>query len=225
MVMQAEATRLSLRSLSDEEVVRRVRAGERELFEVLMRRHNQRIYRAVRSILKDEAEAEDAMQEAYVRAFVNLSQFDGAAAFSTWLVRIAINEALGRLRRRGRARLVADAAGSAEQTMGPIDPERSAGARELARLVEEAVDRLPEQQRVPFVLREVEALPTAEAAACLGISEEALKVRLHRARATLRTALLDSVGAATCRAFPFGAERCDRVVAAVLARIQVPGAS
>src|SRR6266540_2694322 len=157
----------ALSALSDGEVVRRVRAGDTALFEVLMRRHNQRVYRAVRSMLKDEREVEDAMQQAWLAAYAHLEQFAGASAFSTWLTRIAINEALARLRQRGRLDIVANVPEEevADMRTGG-DPERRAGDRELGRILEEAVDGLPAMYRSVFVLRELEGLSTSEAASC-----------------------------------------------------------
>ncbi len=204
---------------TDEELARRVARGETALFEVLLRRHDQRVYRTVRAILRDEAEAEDAMQQAWIAAYLHLADFEGSAPFSTWLVRIAANEALQRLRRRGP--VVAVPAGAEEERMDPHadDPEERAAAREAARLVERAVDRLPAHYRVVFVLREVEGLSTADTAAALGIGEDAAKVRLHRARALLRRGLEDVVDLGARDAFPFLAPRCNRMVAAVMGAI------
>jgi RNA polymerase sigma-70 factor (ECF subfamily) len=200
-------------ALPDDEVVRRVRSGDTALFEVVMRRHNQRLYRAVRAIVRDEAEAEDVMQHAYVQAFARLDQFDGRGGFAAWLTRIAVHEAFARLRRRARpAPFVRAQAGYAHVP----DPEHAAAAAELRRLLEAAIDRLPETQRVVFVLRDVEGRSTAETARVLGIRELAVRARLHRARALLRRELR---ACAAPSAFPFHAPRCDRVVAAVLARL------
>lgn len=218
MALTAEAARRTA-PLEDGEVVRRVRAGETALFEVLMRRHDRRVYRTVRSILRDEGEAEDAMQQAWLQAYLHLGEFEGTAAFSTWLVRIAANEALQRLRRRTRLAPVAD--GEGEETMDgrSEDPEERAAAREAVRLLERAVDRLPDHYRTVFVLRDVEGLSTTETAAALDIGEEAAKVRLHRARAMLRSALADVVGRAAGEAFQFLAPRCNRMVDAVMAAL------
>ncbi len=212
-------------ALPDEEVVRRVRAGERELFEILMRRYNQRLYRVARSILKDEAEAEDVMQQAYVNAYTHLGQFADRARFSTWLTRIAVYEALGRLRRRRRVREV-DVDSETEGTgatlaSGQPNPEQQALSGELRRLLETAVDALPGNSRAAFVLREVEGLSTAEAAECLGVREDVVKTRLHRARLLLRKELSERAGIVRQDAFAFHASRCDRVVAAVLARLRL----
>ncbi len=208
-------------ALPDEEVVRRVVAGETELFELLMRRNNQRVYRAVRSILRDEDEAEDAMQQAYVSAFLHLREFSGGSRFSTWLTRIALNEALGRVRRRRP--LVALDARTAEEpspmTDPPSTPERDAARRELGTLIERAIDGLPAIYRTVVLLRDVEGLSTSEAAEALGIAEEAVKTRLHRARAMLQERVASFVGEGLATAFPFYAPRCDRVVRAVMARV------
>jgi RNA polymerase sigma-70 factor (ECF subfamily) len=204
---------------TDAEVVRRVRAGERALFEVLLRRHDRRVYRTVRAILRDEDEVEDAMQQAWIQAYLHLGDFHGDAAFSTWLVRIAANEALQRLRRRGPLAAV-PSSGSEEDVMSPADdPEERAAAREALRLLERAVDALPPHHRLVFVLREVEGLSTAETAAALGIAEDAAKVRLHRARAALRGALEETLDGAAADAFPFHAPRCDRIAARVMEAI------
>jgi RNA polymerase sigma-70 factor (ECF subfamily) len=212
-------------AISDEEVVRRVRAGEHELFEILMRRYNQRLYRVARSIVKNEAEAEDVMQQAYVSAYTHLEQFAERARFSTWLTRIAVYEALGRLRRRRRVREV-EVAENEEMGVplrsGEPSPEQQALGGELRRLLEQAVDALPRTSRSAFVLREIEGLSTVEAAECLGVSDEVVKTRLHRARRQLRQELLDRAGIAGREAFAFHATRCDSIVSAVFARLALP---
>jgi RNA polymerase sigma-70 factor (ECF subfamily) len=209
--------------LSDGAVVDRVLSGETALFELLMRRHNQRLYRAARAILRDDAEAEDVMQQAYVNAYRHLRQFDGRAAFSTWLMRIAVNEAVARARRRGRyAPLDSDDRSRIEvavPTGSNLDPERLASSREIGALIEAAVDRLPDGQREVFVLRQIEEMSTAEVAESLGINEAVVKTRLFRARAALRRDLTARLEVATAGAFNFLGARCDRIVAAVLARI------
>jgi RNA polymerase sigma-70 factor, ECF subfamily len=211
-------------ALTDEQVVAMVLEGQTALFEVLMRRHNERIYRAARAVLRDEAEAEDVMQQAYVNAYTHLRQFDRRAKFSTWLTRIAVNEAISRARRRGRYEVldeqrepeIGDTAMAIHQE---FDPERQAFARELGALVEAAVDTLPDGHREVFMLRDVEGLSTAETGECLGVSEDVVKTRLSRARAALRRELFERVGVAASSAFTFQRPRCDRIVAAVMARI------
>jgi RNA polymerase sigma-70 factor, ECF subfamily len=209
--------------LSDQQVVVQVLDGQTAMFEVLMRRHNERVYRAARAIVRDDREAEDVMQQAYVNAYAHLRQFDGRAAFATWLSRIAVNEALTRVRRRGRFEaLDTDAPSTQELPMRSTstpDPERQAMSREMAALIETAIDRLPDGMREVFVLREVQGLDTAETAASLGISDDAVKTRLSRAKTALRRDLFERAGIAAQSAFSFHQSRCDRVVAAVFARI------
>ena len=210
-------------SLSDEQVVTQILAGHTALFEVLMRRHNERLYRAARAVLRDDAEAEDVMQQAYVSAYAHLRQFDGRSAFAIWLTRIAVNEAIRRARHRGRYQPLADDAVMLFPTVFPrrttLDPEKHAFTREMRVVLEAAVDALPDGYREVFMLREVEGLSTADTAQCLDVSESVVKTRLLRARAALRRDLIARVGAAAATSFAFLRPRCDRVVAAVLARI------
>jgi RNA polymerase sigma-70 factor (ECF subfamily) len=208
---------------TDAALIHQVLGGNTGLFELLMRRYNERIYRAARSIVRDESEAEDVMQQAYVNAFTHLRQFNGSAQFSTWLTRIAINEALARVRRRSRYEVFDEERSNVEPFMmhDPAEnPERQAFTHELRGLLEWAIDALPNGMREVFVLREVEGLTTAEVAACLGVSDDVVKTRLSRGRALLRRRLLERTGATTPEAFRFYRPRCDRVVANVLARIE-----
>ena len=209
--------------LSDEQVVTRVLAGETALFEILMRRYNQRLYRAARAILRDENEAEDVMQQAYVNAYGHLGQFDGRSKFSTWLTRIAVHEALARARRRGRYMTMdPENPPSIEfpaALAAPPDPERLAMARELGALMESAIDRLPDGTREVFVLRQLEGMRTDEVAETLSVSEAVVKTRLSRARGALRRDLYEHAGLAASDAFRFLGARCDRVVRAVLTQI------
>jgi RNA polymerase sigma-70 factor (ECF subfamily) len=209
-------------ALTDADIVARVRAGEHGLFEVLMRRHNQRLYRAARAILRDEAEVEDVLQQTYMNAFSHLHQFEARSQFSTWLTRILINEASHR--RRKQQRVSAVSAGldqrkkdliEAATASGP-DPEHRAYANELLRVLEEAIDSLPEAYRVVFVLRDVEGMSTGETAKTLGLGDEAVKTRLHRGRVMLRRLMTGRIGAVTADAFQFHAPRCDRLVATAL---------
>ncbi|HEY2747489.1 MAG TPA: RNA polymerase sigma factor [Polyangia bacterium] len=209
---------------TDEQIVTRVLAGDSALFELIMRRHNQRLFRAARAILRNEAEAEDAVQQAYISAFEHLDQFQGDAQLATWLTRIAIRAALARLRgikRRGETELELQPQEEAMSAHRPSaeTPEQQVATRELTRIVENAVDELPEIYRLVFVMREVQQLSTAEAAACLEVSEDVIKIRLHRAKAMLRDAMSSQVDAAAAEAFAFLGARCDRIVAAVLSRI------
>ncbi len=207
--------------LSNEQIVEKVLTGQTALFEVLMRRHNERLYRSARAIVKDESEAEDVMQQAYVNAYSHLRQFDGRSQFSTWLTRIAIHEALARARRRGRYISM-----DLEQTPSlPFvtsmasnpDPERLAFSRELGALMESVIDRLPDGAREVFILRTVEGMSTEEVAAALDVSEAVVKTGLSRARATLRRDLSAQTEAVAPNTFRFLRPRCGRVVAAVLA--------
>ena len=208
-------------ALSDEEIVNRVVDGQTALYEVLMRRHNERVYRAARSIVRDEDEAEDVMQQAYVNAYVNLRQFDRRAKFSTWLTKIAINEALGRARKRGRYDAVdfTEEENQAVERQPSNNPEHEAFAGELRSLLEASIDELPDGLREVFMLREVDGLNTAETADCLGVSEDVVKTRLSRSRAALRSQLAERAGILAPDAFRFQQPRCDRIVAAVFARI------
>jgi RNA polymerase sigma-70 factor (ECF subfamily) len=208
---------------TDNEIVERVKAGDTALYEIIMRRYNQRLYRVARAILRDDAESEDVMQDAYVRAYEHLDQFAGRAQFSTWLTRIAVHEALARLRLRTRNPQLDDIDDDGEPSMNLAatspGPEENVSRAETRHLLEEAVLGLPEQYRIVVTLRDIEELSTTETAAALDLTEENVKVRLHRGRALARNLLLSRVGAGAKHAFPFMGARCDRVVAAVFARL------
>jgi RNA polymerase sigma-70 factor (ECF subfamily) len=217
--------------MADAEIVERVRAGDVALFEVLMRRHNQRIYRAARAVMKDETEVEDVMQQAYINAYTHLDQFEQRSQFSTWLTRIALNEAFGRRKKmRAIESFMEGMDNGREESMDTMkssqpDPERQAYTQELHRLLEEAVDSLPDAYRTVFMLRDVEGLSTTETGEGLGLGEEAVKTRLHRARAMIRRAISARIGVQAAAAFAFHAPRCDRVVSAVLRRLSAPPAA
>lgn len=205
--------------LTDEEVVQRVRGGDLPLFEVLMRRHNTKLYRAIRSIVRDEALTEELMQESYVKAFENLAGFEGRARFSTWLVQIGVNEAIARTRR-------AKVSPVDESQLLPLDvparerdPERAAASRELVGLLERAVNELPDGYREVFMLRQVEGFSVAETAEALAVSEETVKTRTFRANERLRTRLEVWVDGSSRELFSFPAPRCNRIVAGVFARL------
>ncbi len=224
MVSPAEVA-TSQEPLSDEEVVARVLAGETAMFEIVMRRHNQLLYRVARSVLRNDGEAEDVMQDAYVRAYERLDQFAGRAKFSTWLTRIAVHEALARQRRGNRYQeldSMSDREGDPMDRLATLapDPEQQASNSETRRLLEEAVEKLPDAYRTIFMLRDVEEMSTSDTAHVLDISEENVKVRLHRARALLRKSLYARAGMERKEAFNFHAVRCDRVVRNVFERIQ-----
>jgi RNA polymerase sigma-70 factor (ECF subfamily) len=198
---------------TDAEIVARVVAGDRQAFSTLVRRHNQRLYRACRAVLRDDQDAEDAVQAAWIKAFRHLASFRGDAAFTTWITRIAVNEASDRTKTRQHLPLtaVADVAQPSEQS-----PESATSDAELGRLFERRLDELPDGMRSVLLLRDVLELDTAETATCLKISEEAVRVRLHRAR----HALADLVDVGLANAWRFDGERCDRIVRGVLAAIE-----
>ncbi|MES1261897.1 MAG: RNA polymerase sigma factor [Acidobacteriota bacterium] len=215
--------------LPDEDLIDLVRSGNTALYEILMRRYNQRIYRIVLTVLRNDAEAEDVMQEAYVRAYQHLGEFEGRAKFSTWLTKIALYEALSRVRLRAKT---AGSHAGPEADMDLMDtvrsnardPEMQSCDRELKVVLERAIDALPDKYRSVFVLRTVEGLDGNETATVLGISIEAVKTRLHRSRALLRKELQRRAGIVAPQVFPFHLSRCDRVVAGVLGKIHAaPG--
>jgi RNA polymerase sigma-70 factor (ECF subfamily) len=211
-------------SLSDEEVVRRVCAGEVALFELVMRRNNARVFRAIRSIVRDADEAEDVMQQAYVNAYLHLGEFEGRALLSTWLTRIAVHEALARARHNKKWTSF-DEEGTEQRTMTLVhparNPEKFAADRELLGVLEDAIDVLPGAFRAVFVLRVVEGMSVTETAGALDIAEETVKTRLFRARALLKEALVGRTDAVATHAFEFHLSRCDRVVAGVLGKLAV----
>jgi RNA polymerase sigma-70 factor (ECF subfamily) len=211
-------------SITDEELVIRVLAGQRARFATLVRRHNQRLFRIARAILRQDDEAEDVVQQAYVIAFHKLAEFRGEAAFGTWLARIVVNEARGRLR-RDRHHLDVD---RVDPAVRQASPEDHAACAELRVLLERHIDDLPEGYRAVLVLRDVQEMTTAETAEWLGLSEEAVRVRLHRARLALQAALGDDMGPSLTDLFRFDGPRCDRITAAVLRMLGVaagPGAT
>lgn len=211
-------------SWTDEEIVSRILAGEIDLFEIIMRRYNARLYRVAFSILRDEAEAEDVMEDAYVRTYQHLNQFAGRAKFSTWLTRIAVNEALMRKRRRWRYESLDhtdEDHGGAEPVSAMPNPEQILSQKEVAASLESAILALPENYRVVLVIRDVHELSVAETAECLGLTEENVKIRLYRARAALRRELDERSGDGLHQAFPFSLRRCDRLIVSVLARLRI----
>lgn len=204
---------------TDEEVVERVRAGDTALYEILVRRYNQRLYRVARAIVRSDSEAEDVMQDAYVRAYAHLDQFARRAPFGAWLTRITVNEALARLRMQQRIQPLADDRAEGEMTMPSdehMNPEQQTANAELGRILEETLLSLPDQYRAVVMLRDVEEMSTAETADALGLTEENVKVRLHRGRAMMRESLCERVGTTSKEAFPFMGKRCDRMTALVM---------
>ncbi len=216
--MRPDVSPVTNHELTDEQIAARVLGGERELFELLMRRYNQRLFRVVRGLV-DAAEAEDVLQDAWVRAFEHLPSFRGEARLSTWLARIAVHEALSRIKRGRRFVVLAPEAEQSLPASELGDPERMTASGELRAVLESVVGAMPSSYRAVFLLREVEGLSTAETADTLEISEEVVKVRLHRAKARLRADLDRSLGESSAALFGFAGWRCDRTVAAVLQRI------
>lgn len=208
--------------LTDDEVVARVLNGDLGSFEWIMRRYNQRLFRLARSVMGDDGEAEDVVQETYVRAFEHLGQFAGTAAFSTWLTKIALHAALARRDQRRRLRAV-DVTDPENQEMlaSPTDREadHAASTRELGVILTQAVDELPDDLRTVFALRMIEGLGTKETADCLELTASNVKVRLHRARSLLRERIDAKIGIGVRQLYQFGGERCNRIVHAVLVRL------
>ncbi|MCB1954886.1 MAG: RNA polymerase sigma factor [Rhodocyclaceae bacterium] len=206
---------------ADQALVARVIAGEPAALEHLMRAHNRRLFRTARSILRDDAEAEDAVQDGYIQAYRALPGFRGESSLSTWLTRIVANQALARLRRHAAAASRTAPDGVAEDPPAPAaeTPEAIAMRAQLRRLIESAVDHLPDGGRAVFMLRVVEGLDVAETARCLDMTESAVKTALSRARSHLRASIGREIGASVDEFFAFDGARCDRLVAAVHRRL------
>ncbi|WP_287180317.1 RNA polymerase sigma factor [Mesorhizobium sp.] len=204
------------------QLVGRALAREGGAFHTIIKMHNQRLYRIARSVVRNDSEAEDIVQEAYVRAFAQLGDFRGESSLATWLSRIVINEALGRLRKRRRTVAMPQNL-QAEIIKFPLnpsdDPERMMAQRQILELVERATDRLPDVYRTVFVARVIEGLRIDETAELLDVRPETVKTRLHRARALVRKALADQIGPVLLDAFPFAGRRCERLTAAVMQRL------
>jgi RNA polymerase sigma-70 factor (ECF subfamily) len=224
--MATQAMHRPVEHRTDTELIDLIRAGDLRALEALMRRHNRTLYRTARAILGDDAEAEDAVQEGYLRAYHALAGFRGEAKVSTWLVRIVANEALMRRRRRARTAVVVpmDAAAPNEEWNTVMSdrpgPEQDASRAEMRKIIEARIDRLPESYRAVFVLRALEELTVEETASVLEIPEATVRTRFFRARALLREALAREVDRGIEEAFSFAGERCDRIVANVLAAVK-----
>lgn len=225
LTQDASTTRQSTAEPSDETLIARIRAGDKGAYEIILRRYNRRLFRVTRSILRDDDDAQDAMQEAYVRAFTNLGDYRTPGNFGAWLTRIAVNEALMKKRRdkrfspRDAAQLHDEDDAVAEERAPGAGTEDLAANGELRHLIEAAVDRLPENFRTVFVLRAIEQLSIEETATCLDIPAATVKTRFHRARGLMQQALTHYIDAAGHSAFDFAGPRCDRMVAAVLTRL------
>lgn len=221
-------------ALADEALVALARKRDEAAVRALVRRYNQRLYRVARGVVSSNAEAEDVVQEAYARAFTGLDGFRGEAAFSTWLTRIALNEAYSRLRRQRPTVEVeqVDAAGASDSgkvvmfptTPPSSDPESGAGREQVRQVLERAIGELPEPFRLVFVLREIQGLSTEETAEVLAIGAGTVKTRLHRARRLMRLALEKALSPRFSEVFPFAGERCGRVAERVLERLRLKAA-
>jgi RNA polymerase sigma factor (sigma-70 family) len=218
-------------AMDDTALVDQVRHGDREAFRHVMQRCNQRLFRVARGVVNDDAEAEDVVQEAYVHAYEKLAAFRGDASLLTWLTRIVLNEAYGRLRQR-RPMVDVDQIEASQADDGRVvpfpsrfggeDPAAAAAREQIRRIVEHAIEELPEAFRIVFVMREIEECTVEETAASLELRAETVKTRLHRARRQLRAALNDTLSATLSEAFPFLGPRCDRMTTAVLKRLDAP---
>jgi RNA polymerase sigma-70 factor (ECF subfamily) len=226
---ERQAPRTDYAAMQEAELVDRVRSGEPGAFRAIMQRGNQRLFRVARAVVHDDAEAEDVVQEAYVRAFSNLAAFRGEASIYTWLTRILLNEANGRLRRQrtqvGLEEVEATQNLGAHVVMFPSgaptsNPEADVARLEVRRVMERAIDELPADFRIVFMMRDVEEYSIAETAAALGIREETVKTRLHRARRLLRGTLSERLASTVNEAFLFLGERCERITEGALARLQ-----
>jgi len=223
----ARAPQITADGTADAELIRRARDRDEAAIRSIIRSNNRRLYRLARGILRNDSEAEDVVQETYVLAFTRLDSFRGESSFSTWLARIAINEALGRLRRQR----VAGTSVQAELLEAQIiqfpvsavsDPEKTMAQRQIQHVVEQAIDELPEPFRIVFITRVVEGMNVEETAEILGLKPETVKTRLHRARAMLRDHVEKKIGPVVMEAFPFAGKRCERLTEAVLKRLDFP---
>lgn len=210
--------------LPDNTVIARILSGEKELFEILLRRYNQILYRAVRGYIKKEDEIDDVMQDTYLKAYSKLQQYRGTAAFSTWLIRIGINEALLHIRntKKGQLHLMSNNTDHSEKIIqlpatNQMNPEMQAMQKENRQLIEHAIDQLPEKYRVIYLLKEVEGMENSAIAECLGISDSNIKVRLHRAKNLMKNALYQLSSDTVI--FEFGNSRCDKLVDYIMKNI------
>ncbi|MER9301863.1 RNA polymerase sigma factor [Mesorhizobium sp. M0293] len=220
--MPAVLTAVPSAAPGDMQLVRRALARDGDAFRTIIKTHNQRLYRIARGVVRNDSEAEDIVQEAYVRAFAHLDAFRGDSSLATWLSRIVINEALGRLRKRRRTVAMPENP-QAEIIRFPLnpsdDPERTMAQRQILQLVERATDSLPDVYRTVFVARVIEGLSIEETADLLSVRPQTVKTRLHRARALVRKALDDQIGPVLLDAFPFAGRRCERLTGAVMRRL------
>ena len=217
-MMNTDAT--AKKELDDALIIERVLGGDIELFEILMRRNNELLFRTIRSYIDIEADIQDTMQDTYIKAFEKLHQFKNDATFSTWLVRIGINEALQRKRKSPKFEIMAlqqDDNVLQIEDKNVMNPEYQTMFKESSCFMEKAIDTLPEKYKIVYMLKEVEGLSVAEISACLDLSHSNVKVRLHRARTMLKDAILNLIDYTTV--FGFGNSKCDRIVSNVMEHI------
>ena len=226
IMRQAQVPQIALPGTGDTELVRRALARDEAAVRAIMQANNRRLYRLTRGILRNDGEAEDVVQETYVRAFTHLESFRGDSSLATWLSRIAMNEALGRLRRqRPGVELDSLPQGTLEAQIiqcplaAADDPEKSMAQREIQHVVEHAIDELPDTFRLVFITRVIEGMNVEETAEILGLKPETVKTRLHRARNMLRDNVEKKIGPVVMEAFPFAGKRCERLTEAVLKRL------
>ncbi len=225
---QAQAPGFGSAGSADAELVQRARARDEAAVRTIMQANNRRLYRLARGILRNDSEAEDVVQETYVRAFTHLNDFRGDSSLATWLSRIAMNEALGRLRRQKPGvewtslppgTLEAQIIQFPLSSSSSEDPEKTMAQREIQRVVEHAIDDLPDAFRIVFITRVIEGMNVEETAEILGLKPETVKTRLHRARTMLRENVERKIGPVVMEAFPFAGKRCERLTEAVLKRL------
>jgi RNA polymerase sigma-70 factor, ECF subfamily len=226
IMRHAQAPHIAPAGGGDTELVRRALGRDEAAVRAIITANNRRLYRLARGILRNDSEAEDVVQETYVRAFTHLEDFRGDSSLATWLARIAMNEALGRLRRRRPGvewSSLPEGTLEAQIIQFPLastdDPEKSMAQREIQHVVEHAIDELPEAFRLVFITRVIEGMNVEETAEILGLKPETVKTRLHRARAMLRQNVENKIGPVVMEAFPFAGRRCERLTEAVLKRL------
>jgi RNA polymerase sigma-70 factor (ECF subfamily) len=223
----AQTPQLAAAEPAETELVARARKRDEAAIRSIMQANNRRLYRLARGILRNDSEAEDVVQETYVRAFTHLQDFRGDSSLATWLARIAMNEALGRLRRqRPGIEWTSLPPGALEAQIiqfpysaTPADPEKSMAQREIQQVVERAIDELPDAFRIVFITRVIEGMNVEETSEILGLKPETVKTRLHRARNLLRDNVEKKIGPVVMQAFPFAGKRCERLTDAVLKRL------
>jgi RNA polymerase sigma-70 factor, ECF subfamily len=210
---------------SEAQLVRLAAARDESAIRSIMKANNQRLYRLARSILRDDTEAEDVVQETYIRLFTHLGEFRGESSLSTWLSRIAINEALGRVRKRRSVALTEQAETASARiipfplTAAADDPERTMAQREIQKVVERSIDELPDTFRTVLVARVIEGMSVEATAELLDLNVVTVKTRLHRARKLLRDSVERQIGPVAMNAFPFAGQRCDRLTEEVMRRL------